>query len=161
MTNMNFRIGNGIDVHPLEKGIPFIIGGVEIESEMGICGHSDGDILIHAIVDALLGALSLGDIGSFFPSNEKWENYNSSIFLNDTIKKLKTRQYYIVNIDSTIILQNPKINSYIPKIKRNLAELMQLEKERISVKASTTDYLGFIGENKGIAVLAVALICRG
>ena len=157
---MQFKIGNGIDVHQLKENVPFIIGGIKIESKVGIDGHSDGDILLHAIVDALLGALAIGDIGTFYPSNSKWENCNSTIFLIDTLEKLKKEDFYISNIDTTIILQKPKIIKFIPQIKQNLEQLMNLKANQISVKATTTDYLGFIGKSEGIAAMATALICK-
>ena len=157
---MKIRLGHGIDVHPLKKNCPFILGGVKIDSKVGISGHSDGDILIHAIVDALLGSLALGDIGSLFPSNKKWENCDSSVFLKEALKKITSRNYYITNIDSTIILQYPQINQYIPKIQKNLAGILKLDTNQISIKATTTDYLGFIGKNKGIATMATVLISK-
>tara|TARA_Y100000590_G_C15651808_1_gene989058 strand:- start:496 stop:978 length:483 start_codon:yes stop_codon:yes gene_type:complete len=157
---MQFKIGNGIDVHQLKENIPFIIGGIKIESKVGIDGHSDGDILLHVIVDALLGALAIGDIGTFYPSNSKWENCNSKIFLIDTLEKLKKENFYISNIDTTIILQKPKIIKFIPQIKQNLEQLMNLKNNQISVKATTTDYLGFIGKSEGIAAMATVLICK-
>ena len=157
---MQFKIGNGIDIHQLKENIPFIIGGIKIESEFGIDGHSDGDILLHAIVDALLGALAIGDIGTFYPSNDKWKNSNSKFFLIETLEKLKKENFYISNIDSTIILQKPKINQYIPLIKQNLQQLMSLEANQISVKATTSDSLGFIGQSEGIAAMATVLICK-
>ena len=157
---MKLRIGNGYDTHPLLHGKSLILGGVEIPSEKGIEGHSDGDVLIHAIVDALLGSLSLGDIGSFFPSTSKWKGCSSHIFLNEVLQKIKSNNYKIVNIDSTIILQKPKINSYIPLIRDNLSKLMNIDIDQISIKATTTDYLGFIGRGEGIAAIASVLICK-
>ena len=155
---MDIRLGHGIDVHPLKKNCSFILGGVNIESDTGISGHSDGDILIHAIVDALLGALSLGDIGTLFPSNKKWENCNSVFFLKETLKKVNNNGYHIINIDTTIILQSPKINSYISEIQKSLAIILNMNADRISIKATTTDFLGFIGEKKGVAAFATALL---
>lgn len=155
---MNIRLGHGVDVHPLKKNYPFILGGINIESEVGISGHSDGDILIHAIVDALLGALALGDIGTLFPSNKTWENCNSKKFLKETLKKINRKGYHIINIDTTVILQSPKINQYISQIQKSIAAVLNMDVNQISVKATTTDYLGFIGKNKGIAVFATALL---
>ena len=157
---MDIRAGHGVDIHKLEKNIPFIIGGIKIDADVGIKGHSDGDVLIHAIVDALLGSLSLGDIGSFFPSTSKWKDCSSHIFLNEVLQKIKSNNYKIVNIDSTIILQKPKISSYIPLIRDNLSKLMNIDIDQISIKATTTDYLGFIGRGKGIAAIASVLICK-
>ena len=157
---MNFRIGHGFDVHPLQKDCPFILGGILIKSTLGIKGHSDGDILMHAIVDALLGSLALGDIGTLFPSNQKWENCKSDFFLKEVLKKINKRNYQIVNIDTTIILQKPQINGYIPEMRKCLAEILNIDINQISIKATTTDYLGFIGEGKGVAALATILISR-
>ena len=158
---MNIRIGHGIDIHQFEKNIPFILGGIPIHYSFGIKGHSDGDVLIHALVDALLGAVSLGDIGTYFPSNSKeWENCNSEIFLKEVLKKVASLNYKIENIDMTIILQEPHIKAYIDKIKINLSNLMQLKNNQISIKATTADYLGFVGEKKGIVATACVLISR-
>ena len=131
---MDIRVGHGVDIHKLEKNIPFIVGGIKIDADVGIKGHSDGDVLIHAIVDALLGSLSLGDIGSFFPSTSKWKGCSSHIFLNEVLQKIKSNNYKIVNIDSTIILQKPKINSYIPLIRDNLSKLMNIDIDQMSKK---------------------------
>tara|TARA_B100001750_G_C15456483_1_gene571854 strand:+ start:920 stop:1417 length:498 start_codon:yes stop_codon:yes gene_type:complete len=158
---MNIRIGHGIDIHQFKNDIPFILGGVSIDCAFGIKGHSDGDVLIHALIDALLGATGLGDIGTFFPSSDsKWKNCSSEIFLNDVLNQLKNINYKIENIDITIILQDPQISSYVKKIKMNLANLMKLKNEQISIKATTADYLGFVGEKKGIIATACVLISR-
>ena len=157
---MNIRVGHGFDVHQLEKNIPFILGGIKIDSDIGIKGHSDGDVLIHSIVDALLGSLGLGDIGSYFPSVPKWEKCSSEIFLQKTLMKMTTNNYKIINIDSTIILQRPRINNYISEIKNNLSKIINIKVDQISVKATTTDYLGFIGEEKGIGAIASVLILK-
>jgi len=158
---MNIRIGHGIDIHQFEENIPFILGGIPISCAFGIKGHSDGDVLIHALVDALLGALGLGDIGTYFSSDEKkWKNCSSEIFLKDVLKKVDNLNYKIENLDVTIILQEPHIKSYRDKIKMNLASVMQLKNEQISIKATTTDYLGFIGEKRGIVATACVLISR-
>ena len=158
--SMDIRVGQGIDCHQLEKNIPFIIGGIEIDANVGIKGHSDGDVLIHSIVDALLGSLSLGDIGSHFSDSPKWKNCSSHIFLNEALSQLKNNNYKIINIDSTIILQEPKINKYISQIKENLSKIINIDSNNISVKATTTDYLGFIGKGEGIAAITSVLICR-
>ena len=157
---MNFRIGNGVDIHQLVENSPFILGGVKIKSDFGIKGHSDGDIVIHSIVDSLLGALALGDIGTFYPSNKKWQNCNSEFFLKDTLKKIQKQKYKISNIDVTIILQSPKINLYISEIKNNLSSLLKINIDQISIKATTSDYLGFIGKKEGIAALSTVLIYK-
>ncbi len=157
---MDIRVGQGIDCHQLEKNIPFIIGGIEIEANVGIKGHSDGDVLIHSIVDALLGSLSLGDIGTYFSDSPKWKNCSSHIFLNEALNKVMSNNYKIINIDTTIILQKPKINQYISQIKNNLSKIINIPQNNISVKATTTDHLGFIGEGKGVAAIASVLICK-
>ncbi len=158
---MNMRIGHGIDIHQFENNIPFIIGGISIDCSFGIKGHSDGDVLIHALVDALLGALSLGDIGTYFPSTDKrWKDCNSKIFLIEILKKISNANYKIENIDITIILQKPSIQSYIEKIKCNLSTIMSIDINQISIKATTSDYLGFIGKQQGVAATACVLISR-
>ena len=156
---MTTRIGIGMDVHPVNKDKPLIVGGVVIPSPFGSQGHSDGDALIHAIVDALLGALGLGDIGSYFPSSDnKWKNVSSTLFLKDCVEKIINAGWEIKNIDTIVILQNPKISEFIPQIKVNLSQIIHITKNRISVKATTTDHLGFIGKEMGWATQAIALL---
>ena len=153
------KTGIGYDVHQLKKGRPLVIGGVMIESSLGSVGHSDGDGLIHAICDSLLGASGLGDIGTFFPSdNKKWENAQSQLFLSEVNKMVLEAGYYISNIDCTIVLQKPKLNSYIVSIKKNIANILELNEKKISIKATTTDHLGYIGQSKGWSVIAVSTI---
>ena len=156
---MKFKIGHGIDVHQLADGESLMLGGIKIDSLKGTLGHSDGDALLHALTDAILGSLALGDIGTFFPSNnDKWKNSDSQIFLEYAMKQLTKEQYKISNIDINIILQKPAINKYIHEIKNNLSNIVNVNNTQISVKATTTDFLGYIGESKGIAVHAVILI---
>tara|TARA_B100000287_G_scaffold302996_1_gene286153 strand:- start:658 stop:1152 length:495 start_codon:yes stop_codon:yes gene_type:complete len=156
------RTGIGYDVHQLKKGMPLIIGGVVVKSSLGSVGHSDGDGLIHAICDSLLGACGLGDIGTFFPSdNKKWENAQSCLFLTEVNKLLLQAGYYISNIDCTIVLQKPKLNSYMSDIKKNIANILKLSVQDISIKATTTDYLGFVGKSKGWSVIAISTIYSG
>ena len=156
------RTGIGYDVHQLKEGVPFIIGGVLIESSFGSVGHSDGDGLIHAICDSLLGASGLGDIGTFFPSdNKKWENAESHLFLTEVNKMVLQAGYFISNIDCTIVLQKPKLNNYILSIKKNIANILELNEKYISIKATTTDYLGYIGKTKGWSVIALSTIYSG
>jgi len=156
---MKIRIGNGIDVHKLEKNIPLIIGGISIPFSKGSKGHSDGDVLFHSIVDAILGALSLGDIGTHFPSSDtKWKNAKSQLFLEFAYKMIIDKQYTIENIDSTIILQEPIINPYIESMKNNIQSLLLLNTEQISIKATTTDTLGFLGKGDGIAALTSIIL---
>ena len=156
---MKIRIGNGIDVHKLEKNIPLIIGGISIPFSKGSKGHSDGDVLLHSIVDAILGALSLGDIGSHFPSSDtKWKDAKSQLFLEFAYKMIIDKQYTIENIDSTIILQEPIINPYIESMKNNIQSVLLLNTEQISIKATTTDTLGFLGKGDGIAALTSIIL---
>ena len=156
---MDYRIGQGLDTHQLVEGTPLIIGGVSIPFYKGSKGHSDGDVLLHAIVDALLGAISQGDIGSHFPSNdEKWNGANSSIFLKHAFSLVKEKGYEIQNIDGTIILQEPFVSEFIPKMVENIATILESNKSQISVKATTTDHLGFIGNGSGISANSIVLI---
>ena len=158
---MNIRIGHGIDIHQLKKDIPLVLAGVEIESNLGIDGHSDGDIIIHALVDALLGALSKGDIGTFFPSNDKkWENSNSTIFLNHALNLVNKENYKISNIDINIILEKPFINKYIISMRKNLSTLINTNLDCISIKATTSDKLGFIGKQQGVMSTATVLLIK-
>ena len=156
---MDFRVGYGVDVHKLKKNIPLILGGIHIKSAFGIEGHSDGDVLIHSIVDAILGSVSLGDIGTYFPSKDiKWKDCQSDFFLKYVIKKLNKLNFIICNIDSTIILESPQLNPHINIIRENLSKLMNIHINQISVKATTTDKVGFIGQKKGIAAMAYVLV---
>ena len=153
------RTGIGYDTHKLVKGNKLIVGGVSIPSNYKSVGHSDGDSLIHAIVDSILGAANLGDIGKHFPSNDKTlKGSPSSYFLKEIIDELARNKYHIVNIDSTIILQKPMVGAHIIKIKKNLSLLMNVKENQISVKATTTDHLGFIGSSKGWSALAIATL---
>ena len=154
------RTGIGYDVHQLAKGELLTIGGVDIPSSFGSVGHSDGDALIHAVVDALLGASALGDIGQFFPSNDDtWKGAPSSYFLADAVKRIREAGFEINNIDATIILQKPKLEEYIPQMKYNLAYSMQIDESKVSIKATTTDHLGFVGDSSGWAVQAITTLC--
>lgn len=154
-----FRIGLGFDVHQLAEDRPFILGGVSIPWHRGPLGHSDADVLIHAICDALLGAAALRDIGTHFPdTDEKYKNINSSILLESVVELLKKHNYRIGNVDCTIALQQPKIMEYIPLMQEKLSEVMQVPLSSVSVKATTTEHLGFTGRGEGIAVWAVALL---
>ena len=140
------RTGIGYDVHQLMKGETLIIGGVEIPSKFGSKGHSDGDGLIHAVVDALLGAAALGDIGQFFPSDdETWKGVSSNHFLVDAVNRVQGAGFQIKNVDVTVILQTPTLVDHIPQMQHNLAYSMQIDESQVSVKATTTDYLGFVG----------------
>ena len=156
---MNIKVGHGIDIHQLKIGEPLYLGGVKIDSDLGIVGHSDGDIVIHAIVDAILGALAKGDIGTFFPStNEKYKNISSIFFLEETLKLMTDLGFFINNIDINIVLQKPHINSYIFSIRENLSNIININIDNISVKATTADKLGFIGKKEGVMSTATLLL---
>lgn len=153
------RIGHGYDVHRLIYGRKCIIGGVDIPHETGLLGHSDADVLTHAIMDALLGAAALGDIGKHFPDNsEEYENADSLVLARRVASLLKDNGYYIVNIDSTVIAQAPKLAPYIEQMRINIATALGIDMNDISVKATTEEKLGFTGEKLGIAAHAVCLI---
>ena len=152
-----YKIGQGIDFHKLVKDVPLVLGGINIPFEKGSQGHSDGDVLLHAITDAILGSIGADDIGKHFPSsNKKWKNADSSIFLKHGIKLLNKKKYKLINIDSTIILQKPRISPYISSIKNNIINITHCND--ISIKSTTTDYLGFIGFSKGICAISTILI---
>jgi len=153
------RIGFGFDVHPLVENAPFTLGGVIIPHCKGAKGHSDADTLIHAICDALLGAANLGDIGMHFPdSDPSLKGIDSKILLKKVIQLIAQKGYHIINIDTTICLQQPKIRSYIPQMQETLANVMSIPVENISIKATTTEKLGFIGRAEGISAYATVLI---
>lgn len=156
---MNIKSGIGYDVHQLARGNKLIVGGIDIPSKKGSVGHSDGDALLHAITDAVLGAVALGDIGLYFPSeDDKWKNADSKLFLEDACEKIKQLGLKINNVDSIVILQRPKLRTYIDQIRKNVADILKTDIQNISVKATTTDYLGFIGTEKGWAVQAVVTL---
>ena len=156
---MNYRIGFGYDVHQLVDNRDFWLGGIKIPFEKGALGHSDADVLIHVICDAILGAANLGDIGTHFPDNsEDYKNIDSKILLSKVISMIREKGYEIVNIDSTICLQLPKLAPYISLMKDELSKCMGISVEDISIKATTTERLGFVGKEKGIAAYATVLI---
>jgi len=153
------RIGTGYDVHKLAEGRKLILGGVEIPYEKGLLGHSDADVLVHAVMDALLGAAAMKDIGNLFPdSDEKYSGISSSILLKKVLCLLKEKNYCIINIDSTIIAQRPKLAGFIPQMKKNIADTLETDISNINVKATTEEGLGFTGSGEGIAAQAVCLI---
>ncbi len=155
------RTGIGYDVHQLAESKTLIIGGVEIPAPFGSVGHSDGDGLIHALVDALLGAAALGDIGQVFPSeDDRWQGASSNHFLADSVKRVREAGFEICNVDTTIILQEPKLAGFISQMKYNIAYSMQIDESLVSIKATTTDHLGVIGAGKGWAAQAVATLCK-
>lgn len=156
---MNIRVGHGVDIHQLKNNIPLILAGIDIKSNFGIVGHSDGDVVIHAVVDSILGALSKGDIGTFFPSNDnRWKNKNSSIFLDHTINLMEKENYKISNVDINIILEKPFLNNYILSMRKNLSSIMNIDYDFISIKATTSDKLGFIGNKEGIMATSTVLL---
>lgn len=156
---MDFRVGFGYDVHRLEKGYPLMIGGIEIDFTKGAVGHSDADVLIHAICDALLGAANMGDIGMHFPDNDPaYKGIDSKRLLTKVIRMLEEEKWVIGNIDTTVAIQAPKLAPHIRKMKTVLAEKMMCETSQISVKATTTEKMGFEGRGDGISAYAVVLI---
>jgi 2-C-methyl-D-erythritol 2,4-cyclodiphosphate synthase len=158
---MNIRVGFGYDVHQLAPGHRLVIGGVEIQHEKGSVAHSDGDVLIHAICDALLGAANLRDIGHHFPdTSDNYKDISSLILLKKTNDLLRQHGYLVGNVDTTLCLQRPKIKDAVPEMIRQLATALETDAENISVKATTTEKLGFVGEEKGIEAYAVALIYK-
>ncbi len=153
------RIGHGYDVHRFAEGRPLFIGGIEIPCDMGLLGHSDADVLLHAICDALLGAAALGDIGKHFPDTDNsFKNIDSKILLKNTVTLLKTKDYKIVNIDSTVIAQKPKLAPYIQSMRECIAQICETDIDCVNVKATTEEKLGFTGREEGIAAHAVCLI---
>jgi 2-C-methyl-D-erythritol 2,4-cyclodiphosphate synthase len=159
---LSIRVGNGFDVHKLKEGTPLFLGGILIPYKKGSLGHSDGDVLIHSIVDAIFGALALGDLGLHFPSNDdKWKGAKSQIFLEYAFNKIKEKEFLIQNIDSTIILQKPIISHYILPMRKKIGEILSMNIDDISIKATTTDGLGYIGRGEGIAAQSVLLLANG
>ncbi len=153
------RIGHGYDAHKLIPGTQIILGGMKIDSKFSIEAHSDGDIIIHSLIDSLLGAAAYGDLGTFFPSEDnQYKDISSRKLLKEVVIKLKEDQYQISNVDITYIGQLPKLNIYIPQIRRNLSEDLEIEIDCISCKATTTDFLGFEGSKEGVSCHAVSLI---
>lgn len=153
------RIGNGYDVHRLVEGRKLILGGVEIPHIKGVLGHSDGDVLLHAITDAIIGALGLGDIGLHFPDNdEDLKGIDSSILLKKINEIMKDKKYEIVNIDSVIVMQKPKLRPYIDEIERNIAKILDIDSELVNVKAKTEEKLGFTGDESGVKSYCVVLL---
>lgn len=158
---MNFRIGHGYDVHVLRDGLRLVLGGVEIPYEKGFVAHSDGDVAIHAICDALLGAAALGDIGLHYPdTSAEFGGIDSKILLRRVVALLQEKGYTIGNVDCTIRMQRPKLRPYIDAMRRALADAMGVDDDRVSVKATTTEHLGFEGREEGVSVSAVALIYK-
>ena len=158
---MDLRIGQGYDVHQLREGLPMWLGGVQIESNIGFVAHSDGDVAIHALCDALLGALALGDIGHLFPdTSDEWKGISSTILLQKVMERVNALGWKVVNADITIALQRPKIASRVADMREHLAPVLGVEASRVSVKATTTERLGFVGRGEGCEVWAVVLLQR-
>lgn len=156
---MSYRIGSGVDFHQLKKGRELWIGGVNIPFEKGADGHSDADVLLHAICDALLGALALGDIGIHFPNtSEEFKDIRSTLLLQRTIELITHKGYSVVNIDSTICLQKPKIKEYTSEMRKVIANIVNILEDDVSIKATTTEKMGFIGKGKGIMAYATVLL---
>lgn len=157
----NFRIGHGYDVHRLVPNRPLILGGVTIPYEKGLLGHSDADVLLHAICDALLGALALGDIGKHFPdSDAQFKDIDSRILLANTAKLIREKGWQIGNIDATVVAQAPRFSPYIEEMRENICAVLNIPLDAIGVKATTEEHLGFTGEGLGIAAHAVCLLFR-
>jgi 2-C-methyl-D-erythritol 2,4-cyclodiphosphate synthase len=158
---MKIRVGMGFDVHPLEKGRDLFLGGVKLDSEKGAVGHSDADVLIHAICDALLGAANLGDIGFHFANtDDRWKGMDSKFFLKEVTKLLHEKGWKVENVDCTLTLEKPKVNPHIPAMKKVLAPLMNVSEDDVSIKATTNEKLGYVGREEGVNAYAVALISK-
>ena len=161
MVPWDFRIGQGYDVHALAEGLPMWLGGVQVESPMGFVAHSDGDVAIHALCDALLGALALGDIGHLFPdSDPQYKGIDSKILLDKVMRHVWSDGWEVCNADITIALQAPKLAPLVPQMRETLAKIMEVEPGRVSVKATTTERLGFVGRGEGCEVWAIVLLKR-
>jgi 2-C-methyl-D-erythritol 2,4-cyclodiphosphate synthase len=153
------RVGLGYDVHPLVSGRPLVLGGVQIPYLYGLQGHSDADVLLHAIGDALLGAIAHGDIGRHFPDTDlQYRGIRSTVLLKRVATMVREKGFHIVNVDSTIVAQKPKLSEVIPKMVQQIAEVLEIEPSRVNVKATTTEGLGFAGRGEGIAAYAIALV---
>lgn len=156
---MSFRIGLGYDVHPFDDEADLILGGIKISSDRGLKGHSDADVLLHAITDALLGALALGDIGSHFPDTDPaYKGVDSGLLIQKAYELVQRNGYVLVNTDVTVVSEVPKLNPYIEKIQNKISELLQCNPGQISVKATTSEKMGFVGRREGMAVHAVVLL---
>lgn len=156
---MGLRVGSGIDVHQLVEGRKLVLGGVEIPHTKGALGHSDADVLLHAICDALLGACALGDIGVHFPNtDERFKDIDSKVLLRLTFDMIRERGYRVVNVDSTLLLERPKIKPYIPQMQEIIASILEVEREDISIKATTTETMGYVGRQEGVLAYATVLL---
>lgn len=159
MENKKFKIGHGYDVHALEEGKKFMLGGIQISHAKGAVGHSDADVVIHVICDAILGALCLGDIGSHFPdTDKKYKGIDSKVLLKEIMVICRNNDYGINNIDVTILLQKPKLRDHIDTMRKVLSEIMEINSSLLSIKATTTEHLGFVGREEGVAAHCVVLL---
>ena len=158
---LDLRTGIGFDVHAFTEGRKLILGGIEIAHEKGLAGHSDADALLHAVTDAMLGSLSLGDIGTHFPDDDpRYKNADSTVFLKRAHELIRNKGYYLNNIDVVVMLQIPKIAPYVQKMKENMSKILEIGSDSISIKATTTEKLGFVGREEGISVMAVVTVVR-
>ena len=158
---MKIRVGMGFDVHPLARGRDLFLGGVKLDAEKGAVGHSDADVVIHAICDALLGAANLRDIGFHFANtDDRWKGADSKIFLKEVTKMLHEKGWKVENVDCTLTLEKPKVNPHIPAMKKVLAPLMSVSEDDVSIKATTNEKLGYVGREEGVNAYAVALISK-
>jgi 2-C-methyl-D-erythritol 2,4-cyclodiphosphate synthase len=158
---MQYRIGSGVDFHQLEEGREFWLGGIQIPHHKGATGHSDADVLLHAICDALLGALCLGDIGKHFPNTDNsYLNIDSKILLQKTFKLIREKGFSVVNIDSTVCLESPKIMQYVPQMQKAIAGILSIQEDDISIKATTTEKMGFAGREEGLVAYATVLLTK-
>lgn len=156
---MGLRIGSGVDYHQLAEGRKLFIGGVELPHHKGAVGHSDADVLLHAICDALLGALALGDIGTHFPdTSAAYKNIDSKLLLQQSFEKIKEKGYHVINVDSTLCLQAPKIKPYIASMQTTIAAILELDTDAVSIKATTTEQMGFVGREEGLVAYATVLL---
>ncbi|PLZ88164.1 2-C-methyl-D-erythritol 2,4-cyclodiphosphate synthase [Fischerella thermalis CCMEE 5198] len=159
---MNIRIGNGYDIHRLVSDRPLILGGINIPHSLGLLGHSDADVLTHAIMDAMLGALSLGDIGHYFPPGDpQWAGADSLVLLSKVHQLIRSQGWQIGNIDSVVVAERPKLKPHIQKMKEKIAGVLQLQPNQVGIKATTNEKLGPVGEEQGICAYAVVLLLQG
>ena len=158
---LNFRTGFGFDVHAFAEGRKLIIGGVEIPSEKGLEGHSDADVLLHAICDAMLGALALGDIGIHFPNSDaRWKDADSAVLLRQVNELIHSKGYELGNLDCVLAMEKPKISPYVEQIRNRISEMLNADVEQISIKATTTEKLGFVGRTEGVVAFATVLLTK-
>ena len=156
---MNIRTGFGYDVHAFAYNRKLVLGGIEVPFEKGLLGHSDADVLLHAICDALLGALALGDIGHHFPDNDpKYKNIDSKILLFKVNELVRSKEFIISNIDSTVVLERPKLKDFIPQIRNSISDILKISVDQVSVKATTSEKMGFVGTEEGVKAYATVLL---